>query len=219
MAPPYGFGKGPIAAALEVYLSDPANAQEMLDDIDRAAAPEDLAFAKRLKDKSNGVAYTHLVEETLGPGRAQDLANVTADQQRRLEDKANRRAGVFARGIKAAIERAYGVAPGDAIPAGSTPLPIEILWGCGRAEPQVWLDWRIDPNDRTCGQVTVVLLSDVPETIVPPEFKPARPRADATRGLFVYRDDGEGPQVFRPPPDQAIPPAATAAKLAGPALH
>lgn len=219
MAPPYGFGKGPIAAALEVFLSDPTDAQRMLDDIDRAAAPADLAFAKRLKGKNHGGPYTHLVEDTLGAGNGKVLASMDEAQRQRLVDKAKRRTAVFAQGIKAAIERAYGVSPGQPIPGDSKPLTIEILWGCGRAEPQVWLDWHIDPHDPARGQVTVVLLSDVPETNVRPKFKPAQSRDDARRGLVVCRDPGDGPRMFRPPPDQALPPEATVARLAAPALE
>ncbi len=187
--PPYRFGRHPITDALDEYVSDPAQAATLLDELRRNVEKTAFATALLAKDAAD---HRHLFEEVFGKAKvatgSRETEEVRRGRARRL---------LYRDGIRAALELAFGIGHDDPVPDPATEVAsIDTLWGCGQPMDQAWVGWRGTGATR---RVVLTLFSDEPATgwddsllaTVDRPFPP-QPADLATTGIVVFHDDGAG---------------------------
>ena len=134
--PPYLFGKGTLAAALESFVSTTNGALSVL----KANWPD------------GGELDLSKYSETLLPDEADHLKRFLQQADNEDKDAGPKLSELVRTGLRSALCLAVGVDPGGKmptrLPAGrGQPWPVEIFWGCGAAANQFWLSSRPQPAD------------------------------------------------------------------------
>jgi hypothetical protein len=189
MAPAYRIGKGPIVVALEEFLAEGDVAtwhKQLTDEIAYLETTNATEFDTYLASSGHD-PDGHLARDVFGPGKDADSLSVA--ERRAAEEKGLSRRLVYGRGMRRALEIAYGF--GDAVARVGDPWTIDVYWGCG--QPFNLVSLRTNTARKS---VTMIVYSD--EIATGDERDTVQPR-DATKNivpdaggdLFLV-DDREG---------------------------
>jgi hypothetical protein len=157
MAPPYRLGKGPVVVALEKFLKEGDVTlwySQLADEETYLKNLEPTAFDSYLKD-ANKEAYGHMEQDVFGAGQKADF--LPADQLKAAEQKGMSRRLVYGRGMRRALEIAYGF--GEGAKPRAQPWTIDLFWGCGQPFNSVALS--VNPANE---MVTVIVFSSAVAT-------------------------------------------------------
>jgi hypothetical protein len=153
MAPAYRIGKGPVVVVLEQFLATDDVEKwydQLLDEATYGKVGNQTVFEDFLKAR-NAAFHTHLVQDVFGPGRT--AAELPPDQLAEAEAKGAGRRLVYWRGLRRALEIAYGF--GGQVKAPADRWTINVYWGCGQPLNAVGLG-----TDAATKVVTVIVYSD-----------------------------------------------------------
>jgi len=188
MAPPYRIGKGPVVVALQKFLAtgDVQTWYEQLADED--------TYLKGMKNTLFDAVLTgqnkkHMAQDVFGAGH--DAAALTPDQLAAAQQKGLSRRLVYGRGMRRALEIAYGYGNGGQ--PRPNPWTIDLFWGCGQPFNSVAL--AADPANQ---RLTVIVYSSATATpgddaTVPRD--PSTPMDPAEGGDLFFVDDRKGPET------------------------
>jgi hypothetical protein len=205
--PPYRFGKGPIAVALEDYLTKRENVLALLGDLQAQKPLLETGFAQHLLNYGK-IEVSHLGEVVGTEGPDEDAAERA---QRFL---------VYGSGLTLVAQLALDLKPDDdpdKVPEGKQPHAVEIFWGCGQPYNQAWVSTRPLGDERRL--ITLVIYSTIPATTITRDIlkveldeKGGVPRLDLSVQELVVclgdrGDDGPTDTInwFRPPTQMGIP--------------
>jgi hypothetical protein len=188
MAPPYRIGKGPIVVAMEMFLAqgDLATYYDELVDEDTYLKKSTPTTFDRFLKALGGRDHDHLMDDVFGPGNA--ALGPPAAAEAATESGLSRRL-VYGRGIRRALEIAYGFGSGG--PLLAEPWDIDIFWGCGQPFNSVVL--RTNAAKKI---VTAIIYSDEPATADPRrdvvEVDTTKPLVPDEAGDLFFVDDRAG---------------------------
>jgi hypothetical protein len=188
MAPPYRLGKGPVVIALQQFLATGDVElwyKQLADEATylRELRPTEFDTYLEGLDKTS---FKHMAQDVFGAG--QDAAVLPADQLPAARRKGLSRRLVYGRGLRRALEIAYGF--GEGAERRARPWTIDLFWGCGQPFNSVALSTNTAKE-----LVTVIVYSDGVATpdrgiVVPWDAtKPITPDAD---GDLYFVDDRAG---------------------------
>ena len=187
MAPPYRLGKGPVVVALQEFLAE-GNVElwysQLVDEETYLEELKPTEFDVYLSERDEE-SYQHVAQDVFGPG--QDAALLPEDQLAAAKRKGVSRRLVYGRGLRRALEIAYGFG-GGAGPR-DRPWTIDFFWGCGQPFNSVALS--TNPAKEV---VTVVIYSDgiaTPDSRIVVARDVTKPIEPDPGGLY-FVDDRKG---------------------------
>jgi hypothetical protein len=208
--PPYRFGKGPIAATLEDYLSDPHRVIVLLKELHAKTEPGRSDFVNFLIERfpKDALHFLHVVGVEFPEG-------ITVEDRKTVEREGRQRLEVFSSGLHTAASLALGIAlntdPSEIHikDCQNPPHPIDIFWGCGHPFNQSWVSSRPYRDTRV---ISLVFYSTEPATELTwaPLGEPLTDErlgivsADRSLVIFLGNPNG-GVACFRPPDQMGIP--------------
>lgn len=179
--PPYRFGRHPVTDRLDDYVSTPANAAILLDELRRDA---ESSFFTQLQAELRD----HVLRDVFGGAPVTEEAS-TDDA---VEDGRKRRR-LYRKGIRAALELAFGIGRDEPVQPGASIAPIDTFWGCGQPLDQAWVGWNTSNGQR---RVVLVLFSDRPamgwdDSIMVPVAASFPPPNPPPKGMVVLYDGAD----------------------------
>ena len=189
----YRVGKGPVVVLLEQFIrTDEVKAwyDQLVDEATYIEGEQSTLFEDFLEAK-NADFHNHLEEDVFGPGKNADA--LPPAQLAAAKAKGKSRRFVFWRGLRRALEIAYGF--GGELKADGDEWTVDIYWGCGQPANVVGLSTNADKKI-----VTVIVYSDQGaqgddgSTVVP--WDPAATKPNAAGDIF-FVDDRDGIGVVR----------------------
>jgi hypothetical protein len=188
MAPPYRLGKGPVVIALQQFLAT-GNVElwysQLADEATHLQELKPTEFDVYLESVDKK-AYEHMAQDVFGPG--QEAALLPEDQLAAARQKGVSRRLVYGRGLRRALEIAYGF--GDGAARRDRPWTIDLFWGCGQPFNSVALSTNTAKE-----LVTVIVYSDgiaTPDGQIVVPWDTTKPISPNPGGDLYFVDDRKG---------------------------